>query len=505
MYDGTPVVIVGNGPVGQTTALLLARWGIRSVVLDRRPGRTAIGSRSLCQQRHTLDIWDSIGVGATLAEEGVTWSTARTFHGDRELFSLTFSEPGGSPFPPWVNVGQSRVEELLDEQLAACDLVEVCWRAEVTGLAQDGDEVEVSIAGAEPMRAAYVVLAAGGHCDTLRADLEVAFEGREFDDRFLICDIRADLGGWERERRFFFDPAWNPGRQVLIHPCPDSTYRIDWQVAPDFDLLAEEADGRLDRRIRAIVGDASYEVVWRSVYRFASRLADRFVAGRVLLAGDAAHLVAPFGARGLNAGVADAENAAWKLAFVLHGWAAPALLDSYGAERRAAGVENLGITTATMDFLVPQTPAAAEHRRTVLAAAAEDPAARAQVDSGRLAEPFWYPESPLTTPDPTRPVAARPPRGQAPPPGVGVLLPDLTSGGVRLRETARRGFTLLHRTGDPVPAASHCIEVGLDEATAEQLGTRPGEIWVVRPDAHVAAIVGADRVGEALDRALGRR
>jgi 3-(3-hydroxy-phenyl)propionate hydroxylase len=116
--------------------------------------------------------------------------------------------------------------------------------------------------------------------------------------------------------------------------------------------------------------------VWQSVYRFQAKVADRLRVGRVLLAGDCAHLFSPFGARGLNSGVADAENAAWKLACVLRGWAGaasiPGLLESYHAERHAAALENLAVTSATMDFLVPHNRAQHEHRRLVLAGAASD-------------------------------------------------------------------------------------------------------------------------------------
>src|SRR5690606_37928628 len=190
--------------------------------------------------------------------------------------------------------------------------------------------------------------------------------------------------------------------------CPDSTYRIDWQVPPDFDLAAEEASGALEQRIRAVIGDRPYDLLWRSVYRFHSRLVDRMHVGRVLLAGDGAHLMAPFGARGLNSGVLDAENAAWKIAFVRRGWADDALLATYHDERHAAARENLDVTSATMRFLVPGTDGERARRREVLGRATTDPAAREEVDSGRLAEPFWYVDSPLTVPDGTRPFAGRP-------------------------------------------------------------------------------------------------
>jgi 3-(3-hydroxy-phenyl)propionate hydroxylase len=178
-------------------------------------------------------------------------------------------------------------------------------------------------------------------------------------------------------------------------------------VPADYDLADDERSGGLDRRIRQIVGDRPYEVIWSSVYRFHSRRVDRMKVGRVLLAGDFAHLMAPFGARGLNSGVQDVENAAWKIAFVRRGWAPEPLLDSYHTERLAAAVENLEVTDATMQFLAPQSDEQRARRQEILDRAVTEPEARKQVDSGRMAEPFWYVDSPLTTPDPARPFAGR--------------------------------------------------------------------------------------------------
>src|SRR6185436_292351 len=151
--------------------------------------------------------------------------------------------------------------------------------------------VTVTCANGETVRGSYAVACLGPRCDDVRGMLELSFPGESFEDHFLICDIRTDLPGWETERRFYFDPEWNPGRQVLIHPCPGSTFRIDWQVPPDFDLRAAESSGEVDRRIRQIIGRSDYDVVWRSLYRFQTRHADRFRVGRVLLAGDCAHLM----------------------------------------------------------------------------------------------------------------------------------------------------------------------------------------------------------------------
>ncbi|HLK01840.1 MAG TPA: FAD-dependent monooxygenase [Streptosporangiaceae bacterium] len=526
------VAVIGAGPVGQTTALLLARWGVPVVLLDERPCRDAAGSKAICQQGDVLDIWDSVGAGRAIAGEGVTWACARTFYRDRELFSYTLGKSDAS-FPPFVNISQARTEQILDQRIAAEPLIDVRWNHKVTGIDQDETGVTVH-AGSVGVRASYAVACAGAGGEAVRQMLGVSFAGQAFADKFLICDIRTDLPGWTAERRFYFDPPWNPGRQVLIHPCPDSTFRIDWQVPGDYDPASDV----LDARIRAVIGDRPYQVVWRSVYRFQSKVADRMRVGRVLLAGDCAHLFSPFGARGLNSGVADAENAAWKIAFVLRGWAGTDLLESYHAERHAAAVENLAVTRATMDFLVPHDAEQLERRRTVLAGAAGDAALRSQVDSGRLAEPFWYTASPLTTPDPARPFAGRPPRGTVPAPAPGILIPDVPLPGGRLRALARTGLVALGAIGtggtrggeargggargggargggargvgarggaaraDGAGAGWECVTaVPMDDALCRALGARPGEQWLIRPDAYVAAIA---RDPSALSAALRR-
>jgi 3-(3-hydroxy-phenyl)propionate hydroxylase len=248
--------------------------------------------------------------------------------------------------------------------------------------------------------------------------------------------------------------------------------------------------------------------------------------GRALLAGDCAHLFAPFGARGMNSGVQDAENAAWKLAFVLRGWAPDRLLDSYHHERHAAALENLDVTSATMRFLVPQSAAEWEHRRRTLQRAVHDPAARALVDSGRLAEPFWYVGSPLTTPDPGRPFPGRPPKGEPPPVVPGVLVPDAPvrladrPAVTHLRELVRDGLLALTTDGvDPggvavamkeaTTAPSRVLrvaEIDVEGALRAALDAGPGEVWILRPDGHVAAVLAdpdPSAVAAATRRAVG--
>lgn len=523
-----PVLVVGAGPVGQTVAALLARWRVPVLLFDQRSSRDPIGSKSICQARDVLDVWELVGVGKALATEGTTWTTARTFFRDQEIACWQFQDRGRSEFPAFVNIGQQRTEELLDRALDLLGVVPA-WGHELVNISQTADDVAAIFRtdhGEITVRGSYLVLATGGRSDYLRGILGVSFMGETFDDQFLICDIKATLPGWETERRFYFDPDWNPGRQVLIHACPGSTYRIDWQVPAGYDLAEDLASGGLDRRIRRIIGATGYEIIWKSVYHFHTRHADHLLAGRVLLAGDVAHLVAPFGARGLNTGVFDAENAAWKIAFAANGWAGPGLLPSYDAERLAAARENSEVTAATMRFLAPQTEAAVRARREQLVKAAADREAAEHIDSGRFAEPFWYVASPLTTPDPDRPFEGRPPKGHTPRPAPGILAPDWPVAVpdrptvTRLRELLRDGFAVLLGDNRHLTAVQAAVSDATDAPVAiislsdleggsqvlTALEMRSDEAWLIRPDAYVAAIVPAadgKRLTHALRRALG--
>lgn len=470
-----------------TFALLLADRGVRVSILEARTTPDQEGSKALCMQRETLEIWDSIGVGEQVAARGTAWSVGRTYFQDTELFSVTLPGSTDEHFPPFVNISQSEVEELLVQQAQAHELITIHYGQTVVDVDQDTESVTFSAAPTTERRLSdagrwvtgrYAV-ATDGARSAVRKVLDIDFPGHSHADRFLIADIRAQLP-FPAERRFWFDPPFNPGRAVLIHPQPDGVWRIDWQVPGDFDLDAERSSGRLERRIRQIIGSAPYEEVWLTVYRFHQRCADRWRDDRVFLAGDAAHLMSPFGARGLNSGVADVVNLAWKVQHVLSGQAPESLLDSYSDERIAAARENLAVTDATMRFMTPPEDFRAE-RDAILLASTADPAARAAVNSGRLATPMVYADGLFPAHRPGDPEL------------VGSVLIDVPLGdGSRLRRRLAdaNGRWIALTVGGPSPELPIGV-VGFSEFGDDVRSTYAPDgrtrTWLIRPDAYVAS------------------
>lgn len=386
------IVIVGAGPVGLTLALRLASLGIATTLVEARPGPLRQGSKALCIQHAALTILDQLKAADRLIAEGRPWYLSRTRIRDVDVALKRFQAPDASPLPPFLNIQQWRTEELLLDRVRHAGHTRELWSRRVTGLVQSDQAVTLEIEGPDgPERlAARYVIGADGIRSQVREAAGIPWLGYSHADRFLIVDIDVDAD-LPHERQFLFDAPSNPGRQIVIHPQPGTMWRFDWQLPPDADVEAEQADGRLDARIRAIAGDRPWRIEWLSTYRFHQRRAAAMRKGRVLLAGDAAHAFPPFGARGMNSGIQDADNLAWKLKLVLDGHAAPRLLDSYDVERGAAARDNLAITEATIRFMVPPDRARRAWRNGLLGLARHWPPARAWVNSGRMSEPNRYP------------------------------------------------------------------------------------------------------------------
>lgn len=394
-----PILIVGAGPTGMTAALELARFGLRSIIFDA-DNKLADGSRAIAIHRTALEVFERIGAVEPMLDKGIAWQIRRTYFRDQELFVQHMPDPGDGVLPTFVNLQQYYTELYLYQRIQETDLITLNWEHRIVDVRQDDTTSTLVIDtpdGRIEVEGSYI-LACDGARSTLRKLLQLEFPGDSHADHFLIADIRGDMP-FEPQPRFFFDPPSNPGRTILIHPQPDNVWRMDWQLGEDVDIEAECLPENMDKRIRALIGDTPYEMVWLSHYRFHQRLLDQFRHGRIFFLGDSAHLMAPFGARGMNSSIQDVENLMWKLWLVLSGRATDDLLDTYDTERWPAQLENQDVTDTTMQFMVPRTEVHRAMRDTILRLSGSMRSTRRWVDSGKMSKPFTYKKSPILCSD----------------------------------------------------------------------------------------------------------
>ncbi len=395
-----PVVIVGAGPVGMTLALDLAQHNVPVALLDD-DDKLSAGSRAICFAKRTLEIWDRLGVGDAMVAKGVSWNVGKVFFRDAPVYSFDLLAEAGHRRPAFINLQQYYAEGLLSDAVSQTPHIDVRWHSRVVGVQNHVDGVKLTVEtpdGTYAINADYVV-ACDGARSAVRKLLGLESKGQTFRDRFLIADVKM-TAPFPSERWFWFDPPFHPNQSVLLHRQPDNVWRIDFQLGWDADPEEEKRPERVRPRVQALLGpDAEFEFEWISVYTFACMRMERFRHGRVLFAGDSAHLVSPFGARGANSGVQDADNLGWKLGLVVRGDAPDALLDSYAAEREYAADENILNSTRATDFITPKSEISRVFRDAVLDLAKEHPFARRLVNSGRLSVPAILHTSPLNTPD----------------------------------------------------------------------------------------------------------
>jgi 3-(3-hydroxy-phenyl)propionate hydroxylase len=509
-----PVVVVGAGPVGLAAAIDLAGRGVPVVLIDDAD-RIGEGSRGICWSKRTLEILDRLGVGDGLVAHGVTWQLGKVFCGDELLFSFDLLPEQGHKMPAFINLQQFYLEKALVDRARQLKNLELRWKNRVTGFTRLNDGARLTIDTPDgPYRLdADWLIAADGARSTVRLLLGLDFAGVTFEDKFLIADVRM-AADFPTERRFWFAPTFHTGQSALMHRQPDDVWRIDLQLGPDADPVAEQAPERVRARLDKLLRPTAYELEWVSVYTFNCRRLDRFVHDCVIFIGDAAHQVSPFGARGANSGIQDAENLAWKLAAVIKGEAGTALIASYDLERVQAADDNIGNSTRSTDFMSPHSPAERRLRDAVLALAPKAEFARRMVNSGRLSVPTIY-DTPLSTPDQS------PFAGTA---KLGAPLPDapLARGdgsATHLIESLRGVFELIYVSGDDngggrprVPDGIALTVIGedlfdRDGAFTQRLDATPGAAYLVRPDQHLCARwrhVDAAAIERAHRRALQR-
>ena len=350
-----PVVVVGAGPVGLSFAIDLAQRGHRVVLLDDAD-RIGEGSRAICFSKRSLEVWDRLGVGERMVAKGVVWQVGKIFLGEELLYRFDLLPEDGHKMPAFINLQQYYAEAFLVDRIRELPHIDLRWRNKVAGLELHRDHVLLSIDtpdGRYRLRAGYVV-ACDGARSALRGLVGAGFGGEVFEDQFLIADVRM-TADFPTERWFWFDPPFHSGKAALLHRQPDNVWRIDLQLGRDADPEVERRPENVRPRIERMLGHGKFEFEWVSIYKFQCRRMQRFVHDRVIFAGDAAHQVSPFGARGANSGLEDAENLAWKLSLILRGEGPPSLLASYDTERGAAADENIRASTRSTDFIAPHS------------------------------------------------------------------------------------------------------------------------------------------------------
>ncbi|WP_374664254.1 FAD-dependent oxidoreductase [Ramlibacter sp.] len=395
-----PVVIVGAGITGLTLACALAQYGVAAVVLDEdnTVGVKGASSRGICYTQKSLEIFQRLGIYDRIAAKGVQWSVGRTFAGADEVYAFDLRQQSAynlSSQPPFINIQQFYIEGYLVERIQALGHVDLRWRSRVTGFRQDADGATLAVttpAGDYELRADHVIDATGSH-SPFRAWVGASVTAKKGDDRWCIADVRFTKRP-PVERHTWIEAPFNENRAVWQHLMGDEVWRIDYQMAPDSDpAQVSREDVVRERLARQFGADTEVEIVWVGPYAYRSECIDRMRHGRVFFMGDSAKVVSPFGARGGNTGIADADNLAWKLAAVLGGRAPAYLLESYHEERHEAARQNVLVTNRTARFLRPGSPMEKRFRDAAISLARQHLFARQFVNTGRMAVANSYTQS----------------------------------------------------------------------------------------------------------------
>jgi len=500
------VAIVGGGPTGLALALGLANYGVASVVLEA-DGTVCSGSRAGAFTRRTLEIFERLGIIDEVMRSGHGWSTGWTYYRDKEVFRLEMPNDANQKYPPAISHLQNYIEHVMAGRADEGGLAEVRWQSEVTGLSQAPGVVRLDVAtpaGNYSLDADWVV-ACDGARSNVRSLMGLRMQGTRYEGRYVIIDVRVDTEGMPVGRRCWFDPPSMPGGTLLMYKKPNGMLRFDYQIGEDEDeevaMRKENVFAAVDAHLRMLGIERKWEPVWMSLYRASALTLESYIHGRVLFAGDAAHLIPIFGVRGMNSAIDDTHNLAWKLAFAAKGIAGPALLDSYSAERVHAARENQRFAMKGAEFMSPPSKPFRLMRDAVLSLSEKHPWFTS------LMNPRQHSAIPLTQSAlnafPER--SAQFEAGPAP----GNILPEcpLIADGKATHLTSLLGpqFTaFLFTEAGELPrglteaVAALCARAPLelrviskaDDHTGRLFplyGAQPGTFYLVRPDGHVCA------------------
>lgn len=531
-----PVVVVGAGPIGMATAIDLARYGIACVVLEAQC-QVSEGSRALAFTRRSLEILQQAGVADRITANGLPWRFGNSFYRGQTVFRMEAPYDEDDRFHPMINLQQQYIEEYLVDAIAGQSLIDLRWGSKVVSVKRNDSHavLRVDTPAGEYDVAADWVIATDGARSPMRQMLGLRMEGASYEGQFVIADIRVDLD-LPTERRAYFDPDWNRGGTVLMHREPGGLWRIDYGLpadeTPEQALRPEAMKRRIDAQL-AMIGYAGrhWEMDWCSVYSARAMTLSSYVHGRIAFAGDSAHMLPIFGVRGANTGWQDGHNLAWKLAFVIRGWAGPNLLPSYSEERVAAAWEIIDEAGKSTRFMTPPTRGFRLLRDATLSLALTQPYVRPLMH-WRTSRAHDYHASRLNCADDDNLLFAGGPGNGSPIPNIKLAMddylfdylgpsfylllfgdqpevPESIAGVVnRVRERALPlDIIAIRSPGAPPIVGADIVLHDADGHFARKYGVdSSGSGYLVRPDNHVCArwrSVRGDRLVSALRVALG--
>ncbi|WP_328659599.1 FAD-dependent monooxygenase [Streptomyces sp. NBC_00334] len=517
-----PVIVTGAGPVGLTLALALARQEVPCVVLDEGPGKDEPRpARTVVLREDAVALVERL-TGTPLAGLGSRWAGWRSMRRKQVTRVVEFDDADPAP----LHIAQHELTAVLRGALDHEPLVKVAVDSRLDAVEQEKSGVTAHTRGAAGTwwRGSYLV-GCDGPRSTVRKLQDIRFPGRTAVERYAVAALRTELP-WSDEALLHRMPPWRTAGpsagEVVGRPLPDGVWRLDWLLPPGKDLVTPEL---LVNRVRETLtgwtdgSTPAYELLDTGVHTVHHRLARRWRVGRVLLAGDAAHLLGALGTQGLEEGLLDADNLAWKLALAWHHGPREALLDSYQEERRAA----ISARLRAADQLLPLLRGGGGLRSYVPGAARGNDALLADGHLGRgtLGEPGTYAASPLAPANLTGEVSVGTPAG-APVADVRVTAEDGTF--VRLGSRLGRGTLLvvLVAPGTGVWDRKHWVTAGVMPRLAAAVTALPHHaellvaesypgaaahtVLLVRPDGHLVTALGGVRPADlyaAAESALG--
>lgn len=533
------VTVVGGGPVGLAVALGLANHGVACVLIEADDS-VCYGSRAICISRRSLEIIERLGAVDGFLKVGLPWAGGRSFYRDSEVLHFKMPQDENQKLPPMVNLAQYHIEQfLLDAAQQKPDLIDIRWQTRVRAIDSHAQGATLHLTSPEgdyALNTEWVVACDGGR-STIRESLGLQLKGTSYEGRYVIVDIQLESDR-PAERLAYFDPSSNPGSTVLVHKQPDNVWRIDYQLRdgedPEQAVKPENVMPRVQSLLDMMGERGAWSPIWITIYKANALTLERYRHGRVLFAGDAAHLVPIFGVRGANSGIDDADNLAWKLAFVVRGLASERLLDSYSDERVFAAHENLSYGTKSTEFMAPPSFAFELMRKAVLSLATKHERLRSLINP-RQTSAIAYTASPLNTAEmESGAFAAGPEPGAVLPECPLTIVEKGNSKEAHLTDLIAPCFTALHFSEDGrapvefaeleavlrdeklpfklISVASHAhseseSNYSLDHTGRlfDMYGAKPGTVYLIRPDGHVLGrwqTASAADITAALSRAL---